>query len=106
MGVPAEDLQVGRTYFAVFHADGRRDQPIVETYVYIGSDAHEEDGVALTEYVFQFARSFYQHGNWNRMTMDERDEYVDSPIVRFDVKSVRAIHDAAGLAEQLRDMGP
>lgn len=97
----AANLQPGKTYFALFHADGRRDQPIVETYVFIGTEEREEDGVAQTEYLFQFARSYYQHGDWNRMTMDERDEYVDPPIVTFDAESVRAIHDAAALAEEL-----
>ncbi|HET9652964.1 MAG TPA: hypothetical protein VFP36_12265 [Usitatibacter sp.] len=105
MGIRAEALQPGRTYFALFHADGRRDQPIVETYVFIGTDEREDEGIAQTEYVFQLARSYYQHGDWNRMTMDERDEYVDAPIVTFDVKSLRAIHDAAALTEELRGIG-
>jgi hypothetical protein len=102
MGTPPESLKVGSTYFALFHADGRREQPIIETYVYIGAESREEDGVAQMEYVFQFARSYYQHGNWKRMTMDERDEYIDPPTVSFDPGSIPAIHDAAGLVEELR----
>ncbi len=52
----------------------------------------------------QFARVYYQHGDWNRMTMDERDEYIDPPIVTFDAETVGAIHDAAGLIEALRGL--
>lgn len=93
MPVKAEDLKHGRTYFALFFASDRRDQPVVETFVFIGSDAGE--------FTFQLARSYYQHGDWNQMTMDERDEYVDPPIVNFDPPSLSHIYDAAGLAAEL-----
>jgi len=36
------------------------------------------------EFTFQLARSYYQHGDWNQMTMDERDEYVDPPVINVD----------------------
>lgn len=102
MAVDPRHLQAGQTYFALFFAGGRRDQPIVETFVYIGSDFRPEDTTRVTEYQFQLARSYYQHGNWNQMKMDERDEYVDPPIVTFDAAGLAAIHDAAGLAAELR----
>ena len=102
MAVRPEELRAGQTYFALFFAGGRRDQPIVETFVFIGSDFRPEGGNHQTEYTFKLARSFYQHGDWNQMTMDERDEYVDPPVVGFDAQSLANIHDAASLAAELR----
>ena len=37
-----------------------------------------------------------------RMKMDERDEYVDLPIVDFDGQGLAALHDATSLARELR----
>jgi hypothetical protein len=103
MGVRAENLQAGKTYFVLFYADGRREKPVVETFVYIGSDFRPaEAGAHDTQYQFQFARSFYQQGDWNQMTMDERDEYVEAPVVTFDAKSLAHVFDHAGLVEELR----
>lgn len=106
MAVRPEELRAGRTYFALFFAGGRRDQPIVETFVFIGSDFRPEDRAHETEYTFQLARSYYQHGDWNQMTMDERDEYVEPPIVNFDAQRLDAMHDAASLAAQLGRLEP
>jgi len=103
MGVRAENLQAGKTYFVLFYADGRREKPVVETFVYIGSDLRPAEADAHdAQYQFQFARSFYQHGDWNQMTMDERDEYVDAPVVAFDTKSLAHVFDPAGLVDELR----
>ncbi len=99
---PLSGLEIGRPYFTIFYADDRRQQPIVETYVYIGEDRREEDGASTTEYIFQFARSFYQHGNWNRMTQDERAQYGDSaPIVTFDASRMESVFDRDGLVAEL-----
>jgi hypothetical protein len=52
-------------------------------------------------YTFQLARSYYQHGDWNRMKMDERDEYVEPPVVNYDAQSLANVFDAATLAAEL-----
>jgi len=102
MTVRPEDLRHGRTYFTLFFAEGRRDRPIVETFVFIGADFRPADeGKHETEYTFQLARSYYQHGDWNQMPMDDRDPYIDPPVINFDAQSLKSVHDAAGLAAEL-----
>jgi hypothetical protein len=101
MAMSPEGLQHGQAYFALFYAENRRDRPIVETFVFIGSDFRPDDTRHDTVYIFQLARSFYQQGDWNQMTMDERDQYTDAPVVTFDAQGLAAIHDAASLAAEL-----
>ena len=102
MALRPDELQRGKTYFALFFADGNRGQPIVETFVFIGTDFRPEDTKHVTEFTFQLARSYYQHGDWNQMTMDERDEYVDPPVINVDAPGLERFFDARALCEQLK----
>ncbi len=101
MAIRPEELQHGRAYFTLFFVEGRRDQPIVETFVFIGEDFRPEDTVHVPVYTFQLARSYYQHGDWNQMKMDERDEYIEPPVVVYDAQSLANVFDAASLAAEL-----
>jgi hypothetical protein len=101
MAIRPEELRHGRAYFTLFFAEGRREQPIVETFVFIGEDFRPDDMVNVRVYTFQLARSYYQHGDWTRMKMDERDEYVEPPVVTYDAQSLAKVFDAASLAAEL-----
>jgi len=95
----ARELHVGETYFTLLYADERHTLPVVETFVYIGQDQRDPDGAV--EHMFQFARSYHQGGDWNQMTMSQRNEYTEPPVVTFDAGGLDAVVDVAGLIEAL-----
>ena len=95
----ARELRVGDTCFTLIYADEERTLPIVETFVYIGSAERETDGA--TEHMFQFAGSYHQDGDWNQMTMSQRNEYTEPPVITFDAKAAGDVVDVAGLIEAL-----
>jgi hypothetical protein len=95
----ARELHVGETYFTLFYADERHTLPIVETFVYIGTDRRDPDGAR--EHMFQVARSYHQGGDWNQMTMSQRNEYTEPPVISLDAGGLGAVVDVAGLIEAL-----
>jgi hypothetical protein len=99
-----EDLQIGKTYFTVFYADREFRKPVIETWIYIGTEAEEEAGELAIEYQFQQARSYHQEGNWNELSPSQRDECDMVPLLNFDAASLDPVVDIAGLIEELKDV--
>ena len=93
--VDPRTLVIGNTYFTVFYADQGCRVPVVETYVYLGSEQRE--------HVFQTARSFHQRGNWNEMTEVERAAFDPAPVLTFDPESLEPVVDISGLVGEMSD---
>jgi hypothetical protein len=94
-------LEVGNTYFTVFYPDEKLQSPVVETFVYLGADIRDNGESRTTEHIFQNARSYHQHGNWNQMTQDERAEYEIAPLLVLDAESLDPVVDIAGLIGEI-----
>jgi len=96
-------LEIGKTYFSVFYSDERLRFPVVETLVYLGSDVVEGESGSVPGHLFQYARSFHSDGNWNRMTDEERAEFVEPPVILYEEAHRDPVVDVEGLIRELRE---
>lgn len=100
------ELLPGKHYFVVSCSDGAVNLPEIETLVYLGSaQMIAEDGRALTGFLFQDARSYYQDGDWSRVSEEQGgDLAAQGSVMFYDADTVATIADIDGLLPLLNDL--
>ena len=96
-----DDLQPGRPYFIVGFYDKQFDFPAISTYVFLGIDAFEEKNPnEPTEYCFQDAASYGEHGNLNTANSKAATE---AEFVVLNQDQLHMVLDKEGLIEWLKE---
>jgi len=89
------ELVSGTAYFLVSYFEPGANIPIVDTYVYLGRSAYEQDGESA--YIFQNASSFMELGDYANLDESSHPESSIDHLLSFSADSVVGVADIDGL---------
>ncbi len=98
----AEELKVGRTYFACAYFIRNKPTPEIETWIYLGKNISSGDSESEDSYhYFQDPESYYQREILDELTEEQAQEYEnpESPIRMRVLES-----EVEGLVQDLKEL--